>query len=121
MISPTKGNLLASKKSLVLAKMGYELMDRKRNILVREMMGLIDKANSLRDRIDETYRVAYAALQSANITLGICDDIAQSTPIEDALQITLRSVMGVELPTVRLEHRDFQPWDDFGSTNSSYD
>lgn len=120
-ISPTKGNLLASRKSLGLAKMGFDLMDRKRNILVREMMGLIDKANSLRDRIDETYRKAYAALQAANITLGMCESIAQATPIEDALSITFRSVMGVELPTVRLEHRDFQPWYDFSSTNASYD
>lgn len=120
-VSPTKGNLLASKKSLGLAKMGYELMDRKRNILVREMMGLIDKANSLRDKIDITYEVAYNALKAANITLGLCDSMAQSTPIEDALVISSRSVMGVELPSVRLEHRPYQPWYNFSSTNSSYD
>ena len=29
--------------------------------------------------------------------------------------------MGVELPTVRLEHRDFQPWYDFSSSNAAYD
>ena len=34
----TKGNLSKIKRSLALAKMGYELMDRKRNILIREMM-----------------------------------------------------------------------------------
>jgi V/A-type H+-transporting ATPase subunit D len=31
-VSPTKGNLLNSKKSLQLAKMGYDLMDR--NIII---------------------------------------------------------------------------------------
>lgn len=120
-ISPTKGNLIASKKSLSLARMGYELMDRKRNILVREMMGLIDQANALRDRIDETYRVAYEALKAANITLGVVESLALATPIEDGLTLTSRSVMGVELPTVRLEHRDYQPWYDFGASNSAYD
>ena len=35
---PTKGNLMNTKKSLALAKNGYELLDRKRNILIREMM-----------------------------------------------------------------------------------
>ena len=35
---PTKGNLMTFKKSLALAKNGYELLDKKRNILVREMM-----------------------------------------------------------------------------------
>ena len=45
---PTKGNLMNTKKSLALAKMGYELMDKKRNILIREMMMLIDKANEIK-------------------------------------------------------------------------
>ena len=31
-IVPTKGNLLSTKKSLSLAKVGFELLDRKRNI-----------------------------------------------------------------------------------------
>ena len=32
---PTKGNLIAAKNSLKLATMGYGLMDKKRNILIR--------------------------------------------------------------------------------------
>ena len=35
---PTKGNLIAAKNSLALAKQGYDLMDKKRNILIRELM-----------------------------------------------------------------------------------
>ena len=31
-VSPTKGNLMKIKKSLELAKVGYDLLDRKRNI-----------------------------------------------------------------------------------------
>ena len=34
---PTKGNLIAAKNSLKLATMGYGLMDKKRNILIREL------------------------------------------------------------------------------------
>ena len=41
---PTKGNLILAKNSLTLARQGYELMDKKRNILIRELMGLIDEA-----------------------------------------------------------------------------
>ena len=40
--APTKGNLINTKKSLELAEVGYELLDKKRNILIREMMTLID-------------------------------------------------------------------------------
>ena len=35
---PTKGNLILAKNSLSLASMGYGLMDKKRNILTRELM-----------------------------------------------------------------------------------
>ena len=52
---PTKGNLMAAKNSLALAKQGYELMDKKRNILVRELMNLIEEAKSIQTEIDSTY------------------------------------------------------------------
>ena len=100
---PTKGNLLATKKSLALARTGFELLDRKRNILIREMMMLIDKAEEVQGQIDSTYHNAYAALQKANITLGICEELAQTVPIDNNLSISFRSVMGVEIPTVLLE------------------
>ena len=38
---PTKGNLILAKNSLALSRQGFELMDKKRNILIREMMELI--------------------------------------------------------------------------------
>ena len=46
-VFPTKSNLISTRKSLDLAKLGYDLLDRKRNILVREMMLMIDKANEV--------------------------------------------------------------------------
>ena len=49
-ILPTKGNLMAAKRSRALASTGYELMDRKRNILIREMMGLMDAAKAVQEQ-----------------------------------------------------------------------
>ena len=78
-------------------------MDRKRNILIREMMTLIDTAKVVRDEIEDTYKKAYAALQRANVTLGVCQDLALSTPVETGVEITYRSVMGVEIPHITLK------------------
>ena len=102
-ISPTKGNLKSDKKSLQLARMGFDLLDRKRNILIRELMTMIDSAKKLRGQISSTYARAYVALQRANITLGVIEDIENGIPIENGLDIQYRSVMGVELPTVHLD------------------
>ena len=59
----TKGNLILYKKALKLAALGYELLDRKRNILIRELMSLVDKAGELRGSIEDTYKEAHFSLQ----------------------------------------------------------
>ena len=71
---PTKGNLILAKNSLALATQGYGLMDKKRNILLRELMGLIDQAKAIQSEIDSTFTAAYKALQKANIEMGIAED-----------------------------------------------
>ncbi|MBQ8539769.1 MAG: V-type ATP synthase subunit D [Ruminococcus sp.] len=102
-VAPTKGNLISTKKSLQLSKVGYELLDRKRNILIREMMMLIDRANEIQGNIDSAFNDAYLALQKANITLGFCEEVSLSTPIDDSLMLDYRSVMGVEIPILSVD------------------
>lgn len=100
---PTKGNLILAKNSLSLASQGYVLMDKKRNILIRELMELIDEAKDIQSEIDMTFTTAYKALQKANIELGIhyVEEIAGSIPVEDSIEIKVRSIMGTEIPLVR--------------------
>ena len=102
---PTKGNLICAKNSLALAKQGYELMDKKRNILIRELMELIDKAELIQNEIMDTYSTAYRSLQRANIELGIrnVEIYADAVPIDDDIRIKSRSIMGVEIP-----HTDYK-------------
>ena len=101
MIAPTKGNLIATKKSYELSKVGFELLDRKRNILVREMMTLIDKAQELQNEIDAVYKKAFDMLHKANISLGVCEELSLAVPTESRLKLSFRSVMGVEIPIVQ--------------------
>ena len=70
---PTKGNLMLAKNSLALAMQGYDLMDKKRNILIRELMNLIDQAKDIQEQIDVTFTYAYQCLQEANIEHGISE------------------------------------------------
>ena len=101
---PTKGNLNAAKRSRALADNGYELMDRKRNILIREIMELMDEAEDLQERIDSTFSEAYASMRLAEISMGgSAQSGANAVPIDDSFSIRFRSVMGVELPVVSAE------------------
>lgn len=102
---PTKGNLMQAKNTLRLSAQGYELLDKKRNILVQEMMSLIDEAKTVQTEIEAAFAEAYRLLQAANIVHGISDvqRIARAIPPAEQITVRHRSVMGVELPIARSE------------------
>ncbi len=120
---PTKGNLMLAKNTLELCEKGYELMDRKRSILIREMMEMIERAREVHSAMEVTFSEAYAALQHANITMGIgtVTQIGGAIPLEDDIRVRFRSVMGVELPVVLSDKRSLSPNYGFSMTGSSLD
>ena len=120
-VFPTKGNLIATKKSLELANLGYDLLDKKRNVLIREMMTLLDDVKKIRDEITDSYQKAYYALQEANISLGVISDIVEAVPVDTGLSVTYRSVMGVELPTIKYEKQPLRLGYGFERANSKVD
>ena len=120
---PTKGNLMLAKNSLDLAIQGYDLMDKKRNILIRELMNLIEQAKDIQEQIDVTFTYAYQCLQAANIEHGISevDQLAYTVPIEDSIHITSRSIMGTEIPLVTYTPDKNIPTYSFSTTRESID
>lgn len=120
---PTKGNLMLAKNSLALARQGYDLMDKKRNILIRELMSLIDQAKEIQRKIDVTFTYAYQCLQDANIEHGISevDQLAYTVPIEDSIRIKSRSIMGTEIPLVDYTAKKNVPTYSFSTTRESID
>lgn len=92
-----------AKNSLKMADQGYDLLDRKRKLLMREMTALMDRAEALQGKIAATFADAYTALREANLTLGIdnVEFMAEAVPEESGVDIKFYSVMGVEIPLVR--------------------
>lgn len=122
-LAPTKGNLMTAKNTLRLSRQGYEMLDKKRNILIREMMNLIDEAKKVENKIEESFSAAYKALESANIIMGVSSvtNLAGSAVIEDSVKIDLRSVMGVEIPVVTADKGSGRPAYGFVDTSSALD
>lgn len=122
-LAPTKGNLMMAKNTLRLSKQGYEMLDKKRNILIREMMLLIEEAKEVEAKIEETFAAAYKALESANVIMGVSkvQNLAHSAVLEDSVEIDLRSVMGVEIPVVRAAEPVSRPAYSFHGTSSALD
>ena len=120
-LSPTKGNLIALKRTLKLSKLGFELMDKKRNILVREMMPLVEVAKSIREEVEKTFKKAYTALEKANISLGDLEEFAESVKIETTVKLKYKNVMGLEIPKVGLDPISFERRYSILKTNSNLD
>jgi len=123
LIAPTKSNLIKAKSSLALSKKGFEMLDRKRNVLIREMMDMVEKAKKIQEEIYTIIAEAYRALQEANITLGIreVDDITASIPNDESFEILIKNTMGVDIPTIKYKKSEIKPTYGFYTTNISID
>jgi len=122
-IASTKANLMAAQISLDFSKKGYELLDKKRNVLIRKMMEFMDRAKEIQQKMREIFKDAYEALTVANITIGIKEvhEVARSIPEATEFSILTYSVMGVEIPQIKYEERKIVPYYSFYHTNTALD
>jgi V/A-type H+-transporting ATPase subunit D len=101
-VPPTKSNLFKLQQDLRFAREGYELLDRKREVLVMELMQIVHTIKNLQRRLAEQLEQAYAALRDAYVEMGSEEIERANYAYLEPLEITLRerSVMGVPVPEV---------------------
>ena len=99
-ITPTKANLIKSKSSLAFSTKGYNLLDKKRTVLIQEIMKLVKQSEEIEQQITEIFKEAYIALQQVTISMGLnhVEEYALSIPQEEDFDVRTRSVMGVDIP-----------------------
>ena len=102
-VVPTKGNLMNARRSLELAKVGYDLMERKRKFLLREIAKRTDEYEQTKKEMERLSRDAFYSLRLATIADGLPLTQAQSVPIDESVSVVTRSVMGVEVPEARVQ------------------
>ncbi|MDD5555874.1 MAG: V-type ATP synthase subunit D [bacterium] len=102
-IPPTKSNLLETRAGLAFAREGRELLSRKRDILVAELLGLAASAAAAQRRLEEALAAAYAALGEALRASGLRAVGEASRAVASVIETEIgeRKVMGVPLPEVR--------------------
>ncbi|OGO77506.1 MAG: ATPase [Clostridiales bacterium GWB2_37_7] len=122
-IAFTKTNLIAAKATLDLSLKGFDLLDKKRNVLIMTMMGFIDKAEEVQNKVAVVFGEAYEALKTANITMGINNvvQISQSVAEVEDFNILDKSIMGVEIPEILYQKTDLQRYYSFYDTNTALD
>lgn len=122
-IAATKANLIAAQAALDFSKSGFELLDKKRNVLIRNLMAFMERAKEVQQKMREVFKEAYEALTVANITLGINEvyEVARSIPQTTEFDVLTYSVMGVEIPQIKYEKHKIEPYYSFYHTNTALD
>jgi len=118
-IPPTKTNLLRLKTELQFAREGYELLEQKREILVVELMSLMDRTVDAQRDVEEKLREAYLSLEKAVMEMGrkAVSQHALAVNMNSEISLSERRVMGVGLPVVRIDYRDYPPYYSPGETS----
>jgi len=107
-IPPTRSNFLRTQATLERAQEGYEMLERKRQILLMEMMGRAEASRRARQAVHEVMERAWGALQEAARASG-GDRLTRESaavPQDHNLQVRSRSVMGVPVPEVSFKARE---------------
>ncbi|HQE91505.1 MAG TPA: V-type ATP synthase subunit D [Anaerolineae bacterium] len=101
-IAPTRSNLFRTRQALKLAQEGYEILDKKREVLTTELIRHAHDAAAQQTRVWEKLGTAYQALTEARLSMGQerleWTALAVNKTVE--VEIKLRSIMGVVIPTV---------------------
>jgi V/A-type H+-transporting ATPase subunit D len=119
-ISPTRINLIQTKKTLNLAESGREVLERKRDILLRELRNSIYEAERTREELLAALEKAYQNLREANMAKGseTVASVALGSSTEANYLFDYKSIMGVAVPSVEFQgETEVKP--DYGFANTS--
>jgi V/A-type H+-transporting ATPase subunit D len=123
-ISPTRINLIRTKKTLSLAESGRDVLERKRDILLRELRTSIYDAEKAREALLRALTIAYQSLKEANMAKGseTVANVALGSSFEANFLVDFRSIMGVTVPNVEFQSAtDPKPDYGFANTNAELD
>lgn len=105
-VPPTKSSLLRLKRDLRFAREGYEMLEEKRQILILELMGTVQKAREIQKEVQGKLDAAFGALREAlirNGALQLTSDASAPRPDHSAA-VSNRALMGIYLPTLSADH-----------------
>jgi V/A-type H+/Na+-transporting ATPase subunit D len=122
-VLPTKIELIGTRKRQQTAKRVRKVLDDKREVLLKRLDEMIRKASSARDEIDRPLSDAYLALYDAYLKLGPLrlEGIAANTPPMVEADVSVRRVVDVDIPTLKLSEKEVGLTYGFADTSVAVD
>ena len=122
-VNPTRGNLLKLEGDLRGMRTRYRLLDRKREVLIRELMNRMEKARGLEEESRDLIGKAHRAMQLARMRMGAdrIEWISLSPTAEVGASVSIGTIMGLRIPAVELEVRPVTPPYGMADTSAALD
>jgi V/A-type H+-transporting ATPase subunit D len=122
-VAPTRSNLIRIRKELQFSKEGYEILNRKREVLTTELIQMAHKAEELQREVWSQLAEAYAAMEKAQLNMGTerveWAALAANKTVE--VQLKFRGIMGVSIPMIESKGAPLDMLYSLGDTNASLD
>jgi V/A-type H+/Na+-transporting ATPase subunit D len=122
-VAPTRTNLIRVKKDLQFAREGYEILDRKREVLTTELVRVAHEADVLQKEVWKILETAYGALEKAQLTLG-SDNVEWAALAANKtvdVHLKLRGIMGVAIPVIEARGEPQKMLYSLSGTNAALD
>ena len=122
-VAPTRSNLIRIKKELQFAREGYEILDRKREVLTTELVRVAHEADVLQKEVWKILETAYRALEKAQLTLG-SDNVEWAALAANKtvdVHLKLRGIMGVAIPVIEARGEPEKMLYSLSGTNAALD
>jgi V/A-type H+-transporting ATPase subunit D len=122
-IPPTRSNLLRIQQDLQFARNGYEILDRKREVLTKELVQVAHDAQVLQEKVWALLATAYRDLEKAQLTMGReqVEWAALATNKTVDVQLKFRGIMGVAIPVIEARGGPPEMPYSLGDTTASLD
>ncbi|MGD0145806.1 MAG: V-type ATP synthase subunit D [Nitrososphaerales archaeon] len=122
-ILPTKIELIRTRRRLQTAVRVKKVLDDKREVLLKRLDEIIQQAAAARGEISQPLSDAYVALYDAYLKLGPLrlEGIAANTPQMVESEVTVRRIVGVDVPSIKLSEKEVGMTYGFADTNVAVD
>jgi V/A-type H+-transporting ATPase subunit D len=101
-LPPTRSNLIRIKQELQFIREGYDILNRKREVIAAELVRVARDAEDRQERVWEMLAKAYRTIEKAQLTMGRerVEWAALSANKTVDVQLSVHGIMGVPIPQI---------------------
>ncbi len=101
-IPPTRSNLIRIKQELQFIREGYDILNRKREVIAAELVRVAHEAEVVQDKVWKSLEQAYRSIEKAQLTMGRERVEWAALAAHETVEVQLRAhgIMGVPIPLI---------------------